>query len=290
MDTGIIVHDRLHIDPTRELAALRVGKTLGQNVKFPVHGILVHSQIHRDRLEVQRQCGAVTDGVREGILAHIAAAVFCGTKGGKGVLIDAVDGGTCQAKEERIRESGPHFNTQIAFLGAVALVHHDDDVISKAQFAGDLLETENRSYDDFSNILPQHGHQLFTGRGRLQISHIRGMELGGDLGLQIQTIVHDQDRGVHQIREHAQFDRGKLHQIGFARPLKMPDQALFRITGPDTVHDHIRALILLVPGDDLIFTILAVSGIQGEELEQVHHLVGRNHILYAGLNRRQRAV
>ena len=83
VDTGIIVHDRLHIDPTRELAAFRVGKTLGQDVKFPVHGILVHPQIHRDRLKVQRQCGAVTDGVREGILAHIAAAVFCGTKGGK---------------------------------------------------------------------------------------------------------------------------------------------------------------------------------------------------------------
>ena len=89
----------------------------------------VYKRQNRDRLKVQREGGTVTDGVGEGILAHIAAAVFCGTKGGKGVLVDTVDGSTRQAEEERVRKSGPHFNAKIAFLGAVALIHHDDDVI-----------------------------------------------------------------------------------------------------------------------------------------------------------------
>ena len=54
----------------------------------------------------------------------------------------------------------------------MALVHHDDDIVAGAQLARNLLEAEDGGDDDFANVLPEHGHQLVTGRSRLQIAYV----------------------------------------------------------------------------------------------------------------------
>ena len=64
----------------------------------------------------------------------------------------------------------------------------------------------------------------------------------------------------------------------------MPDQTLFRISCANTINNHVGAFVLLISGDYLILTIFAVCSKQGKELEQVHHLVMGDHILYAGLD------
>ena len=70
----------------------------------------------------------------------------------------------------------------------------------------------------------------------------------------------------------------------------MPDKTLLRISRTYTFDDHVRSFILLVAGNDLVFTILAVGRIKGKELEQVHDLILRDHILHARLYCCQRAI
>ena len=48
----------------------------------------------------------------------------------------------------------------------------------------------------------------------------------------------------------------------------MPDQALLRIPGTDTINDHVGTFILLITSDDLVFSVLAVGSIKSKELEE----------------------
>ena len=92
VDAFPIIHDRLHIDSLGEFSPLRIGQACGQHIKFPVHGFPVHTEIDRHRLKVQRQCSTVTNRIGETVLAHVTAPILGGAKGGKSVLVNAVDG------------------------------------------------------------------------------------------------------------------------------------------------------------------------------------------------------
>ena len=172
----------------------------------------------------------------------------------------------------------------------MALIYHYDDVVTLAELSGNLLEAEDRGDDNLPNILAKHGHKLITVGSGFKVSHIGGVELCRDLRLQIQTVIYDDNSGIFQIREHTKLDSGKLHQVRLTRALKVPNQALLGAACPDTVHDHVRALILLVTGDNLILAIFVVSGKQREKLEQVHHLVRSEHIHHTGMYCRQAAI
>ena len=63
----------------------------------------------------------------------------------------------------------------------MALIDHHDDIVTRAELAGDLLKAEDSRDDDLPDVLSQHGHQLFAGRSGFQIAHIGGVELRRDL-------------------------------------------------------------------------------------------------------------
>ena len=63
----------------------------------------------------------------------------------------------------------------------------------------------------------------------------------------------------------------------------MPNKTFLRVSGANTIDDHVGTFILLIAGDNLILAILAVSSVQGEELEQVHDLILCDHVHHADL-------
>ena len=70
----------------------------------------------------------------------------------------------------------------------------------------------------------------------------------------------------------------------------MPDKTLLRISRTHTFDDHVGAFILLITRNDLELPIFAVGSKKCEELEQVHNLILRDHVLHTGLYCRQRSV
>ena len=129
-------------------------KALGEHIELPIHRVTVHAEINRHRLEIQRQRGMVADGIREGILAHVSAAILGRTEGGKGILVQTVDWRACQTEKESIRQCRSHLDTQITFLRPVALINHYDDIVTRAELTGNLLKAEDSRDDDLPNILP----------------------------------------------------------------------------------------------------------------------------------------
>ena len=158
MDTGIVIHDRLHIHALGKLCSIGIRHVLCQYVKFAVHGITVHAEIDWHRLKVQRKCCMVTDRIREGILTHVSAAILGSTKSCKGILIQTVDRSTGQSEEECIRQSCSHLNSKITLLGSMALIDHDDNIIALTELTGNFLKTENGRNDYLADVLTKHCH------------------------------------------------------------------------------------------------------------------------------------
>ncbi len=131
-----------------------------------VDGVLVDVQFDQARLEVQRQGGAIADGLFEAVAAHVAVLVFVGAKGVEGVAVAAVDGRARQPEQEGVRQGGAHLHPQVAFLGAVGFVDQDDDVLTVVQHAVGFAKFEDGGDDDLARVLAQQGFQ-FLARIRL---------------------------------------------------------------------------------------------------------------------------
>ena len=158
MDTGIVVHDRLHIHALGKLRSICVRQIFCQHIKLAVHGITVNAEVNWHRFKVQRKCCMVTDRIREGILTHVSAAILGSTKSCKGILIQTVDRSTGQSEEECIRQSRSHLNSKITLLGSMALIDHDDNIIALTELTGNFLETENGRNDYLADVLTKHCH------------------------------------------------------------------------------------------------------------------------------------
>ncbi len=75
-----------------------------------------------------------------------------------------------------------------------------------------LAELEDGGDDDLADILPQQLLQLLAGFGLFQIRDVGGSKCAGDLGIEVNTVHHDQHGRILQFGMQAQFLGGKDHQ------------------------------------------------------------------------------
>ena len=234
-----------------------------------VNGGFVDVEFHQARLKAQGERRAVPDRFIEAVAAQIAAGIFNGAKGGKGVAVTAIDGRAGKAKEKGMGQGSAHPQTQIAFLSAVCFIGKDDDVLTRVEQPFHLAKFVNGGDDDFAGILQEQLRQPFT-RFRLhQIGNIGGVKGGADLGVQVNAIYGDDDGGVFEIPLHPQLLGGKDHEQRFARALKMPDQPLFGVARQHALHNLVAGVILLVTADDFDAPLLPVGGKEGEIGEHI---------------------
>ena len=159
-------------------------------------------------------------------------SVLLGAKGVEGVAVAPVDGRAGQPKQERVRQGGAHLHAQVAFLGAVGLVHQHDDVLALVQRPVSLGELEDGGDDDLARVLAQQRLQLLARLGLDQVGDVAGVEGGADLRVQVDAVDHDQHGGVAQGGLQAQLLGGEDHQQRFAAALEVPDQSLARRSRP----------------------------------------------------------
>ena len=250
-----------------------------------VDGRLVDLQLHLRRLEVQRQRGLVADGLLERVAAHVALLVLVGAEGPEGVAVGAVDGRAGEAEEEGIGQRLAHLAAQVAFLRAVRLVHHHDDVRALVQPAARLAELVDGGDEHLAHVLPEQRLQLLPRGHADHVRHVGGVEGGGDLRVEVDAVHHDHHRGVAQLRVQPQLLRGEDHQQRLAAALEMPDEALLRVALHHAVHDLVGGHVLLVAADDLDAPVLLVGGEEGEVLQDVQHHLGPEHALHRGAAR-----
>ena len=226
-----------------------------------------------------------------GFVAHLVALlILVRAEGPEGVAVPLVDRRTGQTKEKGIGQRVAHLATQVAFLGAVRLVHHHDDVRALVQAAVRLAELVNGGDDDLAGIGRQQALQLLPGGSSDHVRNIGGIEGGGDLGVQIDAVHYDHHRGVAELAVHTQLLRREHHQQRLARALEMPDQALLGIALDHAGHHQVSAFVLLITADDLDAPVLLVGGEQGEILQDVQHHMGAQHGTDGTLHVRKRSL
>jgi len=225
-------------------------------------------------LEVQRQRGPVADRVLERVAAQVAALVLVGAEGPERIAVGPIDGRAGQSEQERVGQRVAHFAAQVAFLRAVGLVHHHDHVRAFVQPPLGLGEFVDRRDQHFAHVLGQQRVQFLPRVHAEHVGHVRGVERGGDLRVQIDPVHDDDHRGVAQLRVQPQFLGGEDHQQRLAAALEMPNQAFLRIPGHDAGDHLIGRLELLVAADDLDAAVFFVGGEQREVLGDVQHHVG----------------
>ena len=238
---------------------------------------------------MQRQRGLVADGLLERVAAHVALLVLVGAEGPEGVPVGPVDGRAGEAEQERVRQRLAHLAAEVAFLRAVRLVHHHDDVRPLVQLAARLAELVDGGDEHLAHVLPEQRLQLLPRGHADHVRHVGGVERGGDLRVEVDAVHHDDHRGVAQLRVHPQLLRGEDHQQRLAAALEMPDQPLLRVALHHALDDLVRGEILLVAADDLDAPVLLVRGEQREVLQDVEHHLGPEHALHRPAHVGQRA-
>ena len=253
-----------------------------------VNGGFAYLELHLRGLEMQRERGFVADGLLEGIAAEVALFILVGAEGPERVLVRPIDGRAGEAKQKRIWQRLAHLAAEIAFLGAVSFVHHDDDVRAFVQLAAGLAELVDRGDEHFPDVLPEKRLQFLPGGHADHVRNIGRIECRGDLRVEIDSIHHDDYRGVPEFGVHPQLLRGEHHKQRLAAALEMPDQPLLRVALHHPLHDLVRGEILLVPADDLDAPMLLVRGEHRETLQDVQHHLGPEHARHRPAHVRQR--
>ena len=254
-----------------QVVAILFGEVAGDQSEGFVDSRAVDLQPHFRRFEMQRQGGLVTDGLLEGVAAQVALVVLVGTEGPEGVVVGTVDGCAGEAKQERIGQRLAHLATEVAFLGAMGFVDHDDDVRAFVEPAAGLAELVDGGNEHLAHVLPEQLLQLLAGGHADHVGHVGGVEGGADLGVEIDAVHHDDDRGVAECGVQSQLLRREDHQQRLATALEMRDEALLRVTPHDAGDDLVGGVVLLIAADDLDASVLLVGGKDGEVLQDVHH-------------------
>ena len=187
-----VLHQHGHLGgPLGQVVPVLLAQVAGDLRVGFVDGRLVDLQLDLRRLEMQRQRGLVPDGLLERVAAHVAFLVLVGAEGPEGVLVGPVDGRAGEAEEEGVGQRLAHLAAQVAFLGAVRLVHHHDDVRALVQPAVRLGELVDGGDEHLAHVLPQQGLQLLPRGHADHVRHVGGVEGGGDLGVEVDAVHHD---------------------------------------------------------------------------------------------------
>ncbi len=226
---------------------------------------------------MERHRRAVADRLLEAVAAHVAGLVLLGAEGVEGVAVGAVDRRAGQPEQERVRQRLAHLAAEVAFLRAVGLVDQRDDVAAVVEDAAGLAELEDRGDDDLPHVLREQPLQLAAAVGLDEVRRVGGVEGARDLAVEVDPVDDDHHGRVLERRVQAQLPGREEHQQRLARALEVPDQALLRVAGDDALDDLVRALVLLVAGDDLDPALLLVGRVGGEVGQEVEHDVRPQH-------------
>ena len=159
----------------------------------------------------------------------------------------------------------------------MCLVDQDNDVAPLIQDAVSLAELVDGGDDDLAGIAPQEISELGSALGRDHVRHISPVEGGGDLRVQVSAVHDNDDRRVSKFWVQAELLRGEDHQKALTRTLEVPDQTLPDLSGHHPLHNLVSRLILLIAGDELDLSTLAVGGEGGEAPGKVEHDLGTQH-------------
>lgn len=90
----------------------------------------------------------------------------------KRVLVGPVDRRAGKTEEEGVRQSESHLLAEVALLGAVSFVDHENDVLAVVERLRDLAEFEDSGDEDLSHVLPEEGFKLLLTAGACEIGDI----------------------------------------------------------------------------------------------------------------------
>ena len=206
------LHDGLDLDAPGKFRLVLFAEVSGHFVKGGVHDLLVDVELDGNSFKMERQCGVVADGVGEGIAAHVAGLVLFGTEGVERVLVGSVDGRAGQAEEESVWQGESHLLAEVALLGAVRLVDHEDDVLTVVECPRNLAEFEDGGDEDLSHVLLEEGLKLLLAAGACEVGDIGCVEGPRNLGLEVDSVIHDDDGRVLEFGDHAQLLGGEYHE------------------------------------------------------------------------------
>src|SRR6185295_12981844 len=102
--------------------------------------------------------------------------------------------------------------------------------------------------------------QLLARTNADHVRHVGGVEGGGDLCVEVDSVHYDDHCGIAELRMKTELLRREDHQQGFAATLEMPDQTLLRIALHYSVNDLVGGDVLLVTADDFDPPVLLVHG------------------------------
>ena len=124
-----VLHQHSHLGCTLgEVVAVLLAQVAGDLLERLVDRRLVDLELHLRRLEMQRQRGLVADGFLERVAAHVALAILVRAERPESIAIRPIDRRAGKPEQKRIRQRLAHLAPEVAFLRAMRLVHHHDDV------------------------------------------------------------------------------------------------------------------------------------------------------------------
>ena len=165
-----------------------------------------------------------------------------------------------EAEEAGVRQGLPHVGGEALVLGAVGLVHHDEDVGGLGQRrmdlpppwaaagAGQLLELLDRGHHRSAGRVFQDPPQAAHAVGPLRVREPARGEHPGDLPVELGAVSDDDDRRLLLRLVAAELERQPEHGQALARPLRVPDDAAPRARFPRRPDPPHR----LVDGDELL--------------------------------------
>ena len=160
----------------------------------------------------------------------------------------------------------------------MGLIAHEDDIAAVGELFGDITKFENGGDEDLPLVLFEEINQFLFAGSTSQIGNIHIIEVGSNLGLKIQTVVHDYDGRGFEFRLHAELLGCKYHEQGLTTSLEVPDETFLGIPRFHSLYDGICAFVLLVATDDLNLAMLLVCRIKSEEPHDVQHLCWLHHL------------
>mmetsp|Transcript_59150 Transcript_59150/g.139316 ORF Transcript_59150/g.139316 Transcript_59150/m.139316 type:complete len:660 (-) Transcript_59150:2296-4275(-) len=244
--------------------------------------VVLDQHLRHALLVEQRHRGAVFHALLEVVLGHVVA------EPGVGLALLAQQRRAGEGQEVRIRQAGAHVLGQARVLGAVGLVHDDDDVVPVGQQRVVLALVEPELLDQREHhalVLAQHLAQLRAALGPNIVlgRHHAGMqEVAVDLPVQIVPVGHHHEREVAgELAED--LARVEHHREALARALGVPEHAqpaAQLAAVPELLEGVVHADELVVLRDDLLR--LAVE--HAEVLHVVQQPLRRQEAQYHALD------
>ena len=149
-----------------------------------------------NRFEVQRQCSFIADGFLKGVATHIALFILISPECPEGITVSLIDRCSRQTEEKSIGESLAHPAPEVAFLSAVSLIHHDNDVGAVIEQSAGFSELMDGGNDDLSDVPAEELLKFLPAIGPDHIGNIGGVEGGGDLSIEVDPIDNDYHRRI----------------------------------------------------------------------------------------------